>query len=470
MKLPLYGKLMLWLLGNLVLIAALYAAIPGRNGAGWSVLLTEPVRDRLISVSETIGHALAQAPPAQREAVLQHYGTEYGVAFGLQQFAPPPPPQVRPSTAHPPLALAGPGLPVAPPRPPERKALAEWIRVEHVGGLGEFSTYLVLIPMRLTLPDRPPQLLQLIAVVPNLRALLQFLRVTDWIVFVVSVVLASALLWWPFVWSITRMAVQLTHTTQRIAQGHFEARIRTRRRDELGELAQSVNHMAEQLHHLVSGQKQFLADVAHELASPLARVQIALGILQPHIDAASRPVFDGIGEDVAQLSEMMSELLLFSRAGHAGADVAAEILPLRALVAGVLQRENAHAVQSEIAEELRVSAVRALLERALANLVRNALRYGRADRGGATVTAENGGDRVHLYVRDRGPGVPESALARLGEPFFRVHDARDRDSGGYGLGLAIVRRCVEACGGEIFFRNRAGGGFEAEIRLALAPA
>jgi two-component system sensor histidine kinase CpxA len=462
MKLPLYGKLLLWLIGELVLIAALYVAIPGRNGAGWNVLLTEPVRERLISVGESLGRALEQAPPAAREAVLQRYSSEYGVAFGLQRLIPPPPAQAAP----PPAAD---GLPVASAHPPSRRELAESIRLEHLGGFGEFSTYLVVIPLRLTLPNRPPQFLHLIAVASDLPSLLRFLKVADWVAFVVLVTLASALLWWPFILGITRTAMQLTHLTQRIAHGHFEVRVRTSRRDELGELAQSVNDMAERLHHLVSGQKRFLADIAHELTSPLARIHIALGILQPRIDSAARPVFDGIAADVAQLSEMMNELLLFSRTSHAGTEEVLETVPLRELVAEVLARENAQAVKSEVAPELRVSAARAPLARALANLVRNALRYGGADRGGATVTAENGGDRIRLYVRDRGPGVPEPALPRLGEPFFRVQDARGRDSGGYGLGLAIVRRSVEACGGEVFFRNRAGGGFEAEIQLAPAP-
>ena len=114
--------------------------------------------------------------------------------------------------------------------------------------------------------------------------------------------------------------------------------------------------------------------------------------------------------------------------------------------------------------DLRALAEPATLERALANQVRNALRY-----AGAGVPIEllarRHGDRVVIQVRDRGPGVPEALLARLGEPFFRVDASRSRDSGGFGLGLALVKRSVEACEGEVAFRNREGGGFEAEIRL-----
>ena len=106
-----------------------------------------------------------------------------------------------------------------------------------------------------------------------------------------------------------------------------------------------------------------------------------------------------------------------------------------------------------------------MLERALSNLVRNSRRYAAEGTEPIELVADGGTAEVRLLVRDRGPGVPEAALARLGEPFFRPELARSRATGGFGLGLAIVRRCVAACNGEVRFRNRVGGGFEAEITL-----
>jgi two-component system sensor histidine kinase CpxA len=98
--------------------------------------------------------------------------------------------------------------------------------------------------------------------------------------------------------------------------------------------------------------------------------------------------------------------------------------------------------------------------------VRNAQRYGGASGQPTEIVAiAAASGKVRLCVRDRGPGVPESALARLGEPFYRPEVARSRDTGGFGLGLAIVRRCVADCDGEVVFSNRAGGGFQAEITL-----
>jgi two-component system sensor histidine kinase CpxA len=109
-----------------------------------------------------------------------------------------------------------------------------------------------------------------------------------------------------------------------------------------------------------------------------------------------------------------------------------------------------------------------MLERALANLLRNAVRYSGDEALPIEIDTALQGKRIILCVRDRGPGVPESALARLGEPFFRPELSRSRAMGGVGLGLAIVRRCVAACDGTVIFRNRPGGGFEAQLELHSA--
>jgi two-component system sensor histidine kinase CpxA len=103
------------------------------------------------------------------------------------------------------------------------------------------------------------------------------------------------------------------------------------------------------------------------------------------------------------------------------------------------------------------------------NLVRNALRYA-AHAGPITVTAEQLGAQVRLVIADQGPGVPPEALARLGEPFYRPDAARTREDGGAGLGLAIVRSCIDACRAKVQFRNRTPSGFEAEITLGSASS
>jgi two-component system, OmpR family, sensor histidine kinase CpxA len=520
----LYAKLLLWLLLNLLLIAALFVAIPGRSGIGWSVLLSQPVRERLLTVGERIGRELSAAQQSGWPKILQSYDDEYGVHFAAD-LEPPGPVHLQPPLSgfamndhgdadftvsagppgEPPLRQFGgppPGPPAGPPRPPppegpeqfpggpgiglitggpalmkggglviargiieDRHARANLIAISHPG-----AGYEVRIPALLEAHGgNPPRPLHLHAYAPSLVALLRFLGVTEWLLFTLLVLGLSLLLWWPFIWGITRTLVQVTRATQDIAAGRFETRVRTRRRDELGRLADSVNQMAGRLQNFVSGQKQFLADIAHEVTSPLARMQFGLGVLESRVGPEVQGTVREVQEVAQEMSRLLEELLLYSRAGIEAERAPAGMIELAPLAAEVLRREDpAQRVQIDITPGLRCRAHAALLERALANLVRNALRYAGDAAEPVRLSAAAQDGVVLIAVRDRGPGVPEEALPRLGEPFFRPALARERDSGGSGLGLAIVRRCVEACGGSVVFRNREGGGFEVVIRLQAA--
>lgn len=169
------------------------------------------------------------------------------------------------------------------------------------------------------------------------------------------------------------------------------------------------------------------------------------------------------------MSGLVGELLAFTKAGLKPRDAALDAVVLAPLAAEVLGREGGGAgtVTMDIPAQLTVRADAPLLARALANLVRNALRYA-GDAGPVTVTARAEGAEIILAVEDQGPGVPADTLTRLGEPFFRPEFARTRETGGAGLGLAIVRSAVEACRGSVRFSNRDPRGFRAELRLAAA--
>jgi two-component system sensor histidine kinase CpxA len=568
----LYARLLLWLFLNLLLMGGLFLAVAGRSGEGWSMLLSQPVRERLLNVGERIAKDLAATSDGNWDQVLASYSVEYGVAFSVEHAgmggffagrfggpdgffrfqAPPgfafgdsplrsaiagamPPPEAQagaPPPDSPPGSPPGPppdgpggggqpppdgpgagqgphpppgGGPAGQPRgwaagqehryspgaaerdplfrygagggpvligmkhPPElpfvdRRLRANLIAIAHPRS---FAGYELRIPATIERDSAPPRPLLLLVRAATLPALLQFLGVTEWLGFALLVIALSALLWSPFIWGIARTVVRVTRATGAIADGRFDTRVRTRRRDELGRLAQAVNRMAERLHNYVAGQKQFLADVAHEVTSPLARMQLGLGLLEARLPDSEQAILRDVQEEAQLMSRLLDELLLYSRAGLQAGQAAPQPVELAPLLRQALQQEDhAHAVALEAPEELRALAQPGLLERAVANLVRNALRYA----GGAEVRlgALREGNAVRILVSDRGPGVPAEALARLGEPFYRPDVARDRDSGGTGLGLAIVRRCVESCGGSVVFRNRQGGGFEAEIGLEAA--
>jgi two-component system sensor histidine kinase CpxA len=224
--------------------------------------------------------------------------------------------------------------------------------------------------------------------------------------------------------------------------------------------------MTSRLSAFVKGQKRFLGDVAHELGSPIARIQFGLGALEQRVDGKSRKRVIEVMEDVDHLSKLVNELLAFSRADLKSTTFKLEKIDLLPVVQAAVKREGTPAVKitTKINPEIRVVASADLLTRALANLIRNAVKYA-GDAGPIDVTAQKKIDIVEIEVRDKGSGVPADLLDQLFEPFFRPEASRDRDSGGVGLGLAIVKTCIETCKGTVSAANLQPNGFVVTITL-----
>ncbi len=258
----------------------------------------------------------------------------------------------------------------------------------------------------------------------------------------------------------------MTRATGRIAEGGFDVRVRIPRRDEIGQLGEAVNRMAERLEGFVTGQKRFLGDTAHELCTPLARIQMAVGILEQRTDAGSQAYVQDVREEVQHMSDLVAELLSFSKASLARAELKLRPVNIQTIAQQAVQRETQPGaiVQLEIKSDLEVVADPDLLQRAIANLLRNAIRYA-GSCGPITLSATAEPEDIVIKVADCGPGVSEQFLPRLFDPFFRVDDARTREAGGVGLGLTIVRTCIEACGGTVSCRNRKPCGLEVVIRF-----
>jgi len=189
------------------------------------------------------------------------------------------------------------------------------------------------------------------------------------------------------------------------------------------------------------------------------------------------------------MSELVHELLSFSKAGVGGKNVELKTVPLAELAGRVVARESKErgGVIVDVPGNLAALAEPDLLARALGNVIRNALRYASPVHAGGegysyrpamlsdgrpagpiTVSARDHGDHVSILVTDCGPGVPEDALHRLFDPFFRPETARTRETGGTGLGLAIVKSCLEACGGTVAVRNVKPSGLQVEFELRRA--
>ncbi|MDY6838908.1 MAG: HAMP domain-containing sensor histidine kinase [Thermodesulfobacteriota bacterium] len=287
-----------------------------------------------------------------------------------------------------------------------------------------------------------------------------------WMVVAAVVILISVLLWIPMVRNITRPLGRMTRATEEIAKGRFDVTIHEPRSDEIGRLARAIDHMTSRLSAFVKGQKRFMGDVAHELGSPIARIQFGLGALEQRVEGKSRKRVIEVMEDVDNMSKLVNELLAFSRADMKSNTVKLEEIDLLSVVQTVVKREVTPAAKiiTRIDPGVRVMASPELLSRALANLVRNAVKYAGAD-GPIYLNAEKRNDVVEIEVRDAGSGVPENLLDQLFEPFFRPEASRDRDSGGVGLGLAIVKTCIETCKGTVSARNLEPTGFAVTITL-----
>jgi two-component system sensor histidine kinase CpxA len=261
----------------------------------------------------------------------------------------------------------------------------------------------------------------------------------------------------------------MDRAAEQIAEGHFDIHVAADRSDELGHLGAQINRTAARLSSFVTGQKRFLGDIAHELCAPIARIQFAVGILEQKAEAGSRQYVTDLREEAEHMAGLVNELLLFSKAGIRPADVELAPVNLAATVARVLSRETSapSRVQTSIDPALHVLAHEAFLNRSLANLVRNALRYA-GDAGPITVSARRDHEQVVITVADSGPGLPEEALDKVFEPFYRPEASRCRETGGVGLGLAIVKSGIECCRGSVVCRNRTPSGLEVAIRLPVA--
>jgi two-component system, OmpR family, sensor histidine kinase CpxA len=195
-------------------------------------------------------------------------------------------------------------------------------------------------------------------------------------------------------------------------------------------------------------------------------MQVALGILEARADEKQKAYVADVREDVEHISNLVNELLSFSKAGLHPKGAKLEPVNTASLARRVVAREapGEDQVQIQVDDAIFALAEPDLLARALANLIRNAVRYA-GQAGPITLAAEAKDGNVFIRITDQGPGVPEPDLQQIFDPFFRGDPSRTRDTGGTGLGLAIVKTCVEACQGTVTARNRQPSGLEVEIVL-----
>jgi signal transduction histidine kinase len=296
-------------------------------------------------------------------------------------------------------------------------------------------------------------------------------------------VISSGLVCYFLAWYMTKPVTRLRAATQQIAAGDLTARAgdpNSRRRDEIAGLIRDFDTMAARLEGLVEAQSRLLNDISHELRSPLARLNVALGLARQRSGPESTAMLERIELEASRLNELIGRLLTLARLEDGEQRVPAIPVLLDELVLNVAedaefeaQARHCH-VRSEIPPGTWAARGDAsLLHSAIENVVRNAIRY---TREGTTVeihlekTQSTSTPEAVVRVTDCGSGVPADALEKLFQPFYRLDDARGRQTGGVGLGLAITERAVRFHGGRVAAANRAEGGLMVEIHLPLMPA
>ena len=528
-RFPLSLKIVAWFFVNVAFLGvAAWIFIRAQLGPGLDALLAGPAGERLQSMAQLVADELKDRPQSEWPAAVARITAAYHVPAAIfrndgkklagEMAAPPAEMLARIAQgSRPPGPPRGPddgpprdrpfGFDPQPGGPPPRDGPpSEGPPQDRPGPPplgGKFPKFIVRagtprlywVAVRLPLVERgerPPMPTTLILTTPTLRGPL-FLDFTPWLIGGAVVLALSALLWLPLVRGITRALRQMTGAAEAIAHGQFETNVENARTDELGRLATALNDMAARLREFFTGQKRFLGDIAHELCSPLARMEMALGILEHRAaDDAARGYVADVREEARHMAALVSELLSFSKAGVGGRNVELKPVALAEIAARVVARESKEhgGIVLDVPAALTVLAEPDLLARALGNVVRNAVRYAApvaaaaaegahsfrplqhpdgSPTGPIVVSARSSGAQIVVTVTDSGPGVPEAALHRLFDPFFRPEAARSRETGGTGLGLAIVKSCIEACGGTVAVRNVQPTGLQVEFTLQRAP-
>ncbi|MDP1586746.1 MAG: HAMP domain-containing sensor histidine kinase [Prosthecobacter sp.] len=466
LKLPLYGKILLWFLVNLAVLALFgYVYVSKLITPELEWLLSGPPGSKFEDLSASLSDQLIRKPQSDWLDVLERYEDRRGVTFALFSadgqlvlgHAPDPPEEVRRRLIDKRRAESRqrPQRPEATSQPPKPRFL---LRSENP------TRYWAGIHLDI-LYERGGlwHPLTMVMISSDVSAGGLLFNWTPWVVLFSCGILFSALLWLPVVRGITEAIRRTNDASKQIAAGQFDVRLSDHRGDELGELATSVNTMAAQLGDYVAQQRRITADVAHELCSPIARMQMALGVIEQRGTPEQATYLKKLDNELQHMARLVEEVLAFSKAETIPDRETPEDIDLRGLVQNVLAREAPdNGIKLEIGD-VKLRSLRNALDRGIGNVVRNAVRY--ACDIEIHAKAENG--RATIQVLDRGPGVPEEAVSRLFEPFYRPEAARGRGTGGSGLGLAITKRCIEACGGTVTARNREGGGLAVEISMPV---
>ncbi|OJH39267.1 sensor histidine kinase [Cystobacter ferrugineus] len=274
---------------------------------------------------------------------------------------------------------------------------------------------------------------------------------------------------------------KLAAAARSLGEGNLSTRVGLRRRDELGQVSDAFDEMAERITHLLRSQKELLANVSHELRTPLARIRVALDLANEGDAVLARESLADIAEDLGELERLVDDVLTTARLDLTTTQTPGATPPLR------LERVETRALVDKAAARFRsarpehtldvrmdstlpeLEADPVLLRRALDNLLDNAGKYSEPHTT-VRLSARRTEQGLEVEVADQGIGIDAKDMEHLFTPFFRSDRSRARRTGGVGLGLALARRIVVAHGGSLSLESQPGQGTTARVQLPGAPA
>jgi signal transduction histidine kinase len=289
---------------------------------------------------------------------------------------------------------------------------------------------------------------------------------SNYIVLYVGVALASIVLFLNY-FMVNRLldpVRMLRKGAERIRLGELNFRVKGNRQDELGELTESINHMADSLQSMLEAKRQLLLAISHELRTPITRAKLRLEFM-PESDEK-----DQLKEDIQEIEQLITDLIEAERLNEEHAVLTAEPTPLAAFVEGVCEQFESYpgGLELELPDEDRKFIIDNLRVRLLiTNLVNNAIRHGESNP--IIVRVSFNGEFAHLEVEDHGEGIAAEHLTHICEPFYRADSARQRNTGGFGLGLYLCRLIAQAHGGELIIESQLGKGTHIKVKLPPHP-
>jgi signal transduction histidine kinase len=254
---------------------------------------------------------------------------------------------------------------------------------------------------------------------------------------------------------------------EQIGRGNFEHRIRNIRQDQLGDLANDINNLADDVEHMLDAKRALLLGISHELRTPLSRARLALEFVENDADRET------LKPEIDEMEKIVVSLLEAERLSTRHAKLNRTSVKITELIAELIDdffgRERDRIVVRHEGEEAEVCVDEARISLLLKNLVANALRYVPEDDGRVDLTSRVEGEELILRVCDNGPGMTREEARHIGEPFYRGDPSRTRGTGGTGLGLYLATLVARAHGGSIELINPDEDGACFECRIPAAP-